>query len=53
MEVLEGGDICILIANSHCYAEETNTTLESNYPPIKKKKRPTFLDYLGDEILRM
>ena len=38
-EVQEGGDICIHIADSlHC-TEETNTTLQSNYTPIIKKKR--------------
>ena len=38
-EVLEGEDIGIHIADSlHC-AAETNTTLESNYTSIKKKKR--------------
>ena len=46
MEVLEGGDICILIANSHCYAEETNTTLESNYTPIIKFKKTELIKYL-------
>ena len=36
-EVQEGGDVCIHIADSlHCTAE-TNTTLYSNYTPIKKK----------------
>ena len=34
-EVQEGGDICILIADSlHCTAE-TNTILQSNYTPTK------------------
>ena len=34
----EGRDICILIltADLHCCMEETNTILQSNYPPIKK-----------------
>ena len=34
----EGRDICILIllADSHCCMEETNTILQSNYPPFKK-----------------
>ena len=36
-EAQEGGDICILTAHSHCFTGETNTTLESNYTPIKKK----------------
>ena len=36
-----GGDICILIADSHFCTAETNTTLQSHYPPIKNlKKRP-------------
>ena len=34
--VQEGGGICILMADSCCCMAETNTTLESNYPPIKK-----------------
>ena len=37
----EGEDICIHIAGSHCCTAETNTTLSSNYTPIKKKKRKT------------
>ena len=28
-------DICIHIADSLCYTAETNTTLQSNYTPIK------------------
>ena len=32
------GDICIQIAGSLCYTAETNTTLQSNCIPIKKKK---------------
>ena len=36
-EAQGGGDICIHIADSlHCTAE-TNSTLKSNYPPIKNK----------------
>ena len=38
-EAQEGGDICILIADSHCCTAETNITLKSNYPLIKNKKR--------------
>ena len=34
-EAQERGDICILIVESRCCAAETNTTLESNYIPIK------------------
>ena len=26
-EAQEGGDICILVADSHCWMAETNTTL--------------------------
>ena len=37
-EAQEGGDVCIVKADSHCCMAETNTTLEGNYPPIKKKK---------------
>ena len=33
----EGGDICVLIADSCCCTAETNTTLKSNYPLIKNK----------------
>ena len=36
-EAQEGGDICIHMADSHCSGAETNTILESNYTPIKKK----------------
>ena len=34
-EVQEGGDICILMADSCCFMAEANTIL-SNYPPVKK-----------------
>ena len=37
-EAQEGGGICILMADSHCCAAETNTTLQSNYIPIYKKE---------------
>ena len=38
-EVQERGDICMHTADSlHCTAE-TNTTLQSNYTPIKKKRK--------------
>ena len=36
-EVQEGGDMCILMADSHCCMAETNTTMESNYLSIKNK----------------
>ena len=34
----EGGDICLLMADSHsyCCTAETNTIQESNYIPIEK-----------------
>ena len=31
-ETQEGVDICIHVADSHCFTAETSTTLESNYP---------------------
>ena len=34
-EALEGRDICIHRADSYCCTAEINTTLYSNYPPIK------------------
>ena len=34
-EALEGRDICIYRADSYCCTTEINTTLYSNYPPIK------------------
>ena len=34
-EVHEGGNICILVVGSCCCMAETNTTLKSNYNPIK------------------
>ena len=37
-EIQEGKDIGIHIADSFCCAEETNTTLQSNYTSIKNKK---------------
>ena len=33
----EGEGICILMPDSPCCTEKSNTTLQSNYPPIKKK----------------
>ena len=32
----KGGDMCILMADPRCYMAETNISLLSNYPPIKK-----------------
>ena len=40
-EAQKGEDVCILIADSRCCIAEPNTTLLSNYPPIKKKKTTT------------
>jgi len=36
-EVEEKGNICIAMADSCLCMAETNTTLESNYTPIKNK----------------
>ena len=33
--VQDGGDVCILRADSHCPTAETNTALLSNYSPIQ------------------
>ena len=35
----ERGDICILMADSRCYTAETNVSLLSNYPPLKKANK--------------
>lgn len=35
-EAQEGGTIGIITADLHCGMAETSTTLESNFPPIKK-----------------
>ena len=40
-EAQEGGDIRILVADSHCCTAEANTMFESNYPPIKNKNTHT------------
>ena len=32
----EGGDIRVIMAELHCCTAETNTTLQSNHPPIRK-----------------
>ena len=38
----EGGSreviVCIIMADLHCCMAETNETLVSNFPPIKKKR---------------
>ena len=31
--------MCIIMADSHCCEAETNTTLYSKFPPIKKLKK--------------
>ena len=36
IKIQKRGDICIRIADSLCCTVETNTTLESDYTPIKK-----------------
>ena len=36
-EEQEGGETCILMADSCCCTAETNTTLKSSYPLIKNK----------------
>ena len=38
-EVQERGDICIIMTDLCCCMAETNTTLESNFPPIKKEAK--------------
>ena len=40
-EVWEEGDLCIFMADSYCCMEETKTTVQSNYPPIKHKLKNT------------
>ena len=35
-EVQKGGDIYVIMTDSRHYTAKTNTTLESNYAPIKK-----------------
>ena len=42
-EVQEGGNICILMADSHCCMAEANP-LHSIYPPIKKKERRSWMN---------
>ena len=37
-EIQERGDICICVTDSLCGTAETNTILESNYTPIKRKE---------------
>ena len=42
-EAEEGGGVCMHMADSCCCIAETNTTLQSNYSPIKNKKLNSFL----------
>ena len=42
-EAEEAGGICTHMADSCCCTAETNTTLQSNYSPIKNKKLNSFL----------
>ena len=37
-EARKGGAVCIIKTDSHRCAAETNPTLQSNYPPVKRKK---------------
>ena len=36
-EVQQGGNTCVLTADSCCCMAEANTALQSNYPSIKNK----------------
>ena len=46
-EVQEGGDICILMSDSHCCTTEINTTSQSNYPLIKHKSKIEYKKYFS------
>ena len=46
-EAPEGRDICALTADSHRRTTESSTTLESGYPPIKKKFKMVVCTYSG------
>ena len=48
------GDICIHIADSLCYTAATNTTMQSNYTPIKmlKKKKLQTWDFPGGPVVK-
>ena len=37
----KGGDICTIMADTHCCMKETNTTLKSDFPQIKKQRMDT------------
>ena len=49
----EGGDICVFMAGSHCQTAETNTTLQSDYTPIKifLKKEEKHVLYIHSMIV--
>ena len=36
--------MCIIMADLHCCVAETNTTLASNFPPIKQINKAMFLN---------
>ena len=42
-EIQEGGETCIHVSDSLHGAAETNTTLQSNYTPIKKERNENVL----------
>ena len=50
MEVQEGGDIRVLMADSHFRMAETNTALKSNYPAIKNNYFLTSIQYTNAYI---
>ena len=41
------------IADSNCCTAENNTTLESNYPPIKKKKNQKWKTGVGENMEKL
>ena len=44
-EVQDGGRLHIILSDSHCCMAEINTTLWSNYPPIKKKSQGCIIQH--------
>ena len=49
----EGGDICILMADSRCIAQ-TNTTFKKNYPGINRDDELAFIQIqLGEVYLNV
>ena len=48
----QGGGICILMADSHCCAAETNTTLQSNYIPIYNESEELTFNFQGGGAAR-